>query len=457
MKDLEGHTAYPGAAGPHSTFPSSRVGAGSGFGGASGFDPGGMTTDSDIGGIVVDSSEVVGMVSPIGLSAEPPTSPAPLFGRVRLTQQAHHLPLEFGGVGAEYFRIWIVNLLLTLATLGLYYPWAKVRKLRWFYGHTRLAGHAFDFHGEPRKMLRGTLLVGGLALLYGVAGKLSPLSGFVAALVVASLWPLLLRSALQFRTANTSWCGLRFGFSGSALEAYQAVAAPLLLFLLPAALAAFYTLDIDVAPATLQAADVTIFIGAALLLLGLPYFNWRLKRYQHSHYRLGQLRTEWKGGVRAVYGVWLRTLCVMLAPAALIGLAIAGLSMTSRVGWLGLLLQPVALLILLGVYVVGPAYFAVRMQNLAWTKTGNRYMRLRSRLALGPYLKLQLLNWLLVLVTLGLYWPWAVVNTRRMRLAAITVVSRVEPEELVMAAARLKRGDAAGDAGDELLGFDLGW
>ena len=46
------------------------------------------------------------------------------------------LPLEFRATGAEYFRIWIVNLLLTIITLGIYSAWAKVRRLRYFYGST---------------------------------------------------------------------------------------------------------------------------------------------------------------------------------------------------------------------------------------------------------------------------------------------------------------------------------
>ncbi|MFT6387486.1 MAG: hypothetical protein ACJAUP_000857 [Cellvibrionaceae bacterium] len=42
--------------------------------------------------------------------------------------------LRFEGKGFEYFKIWMVNILLTIVTLGLYYPWAKVRHLRYFYG-----------------------------------------------------------------------------------------------------------------------------------------------------------------------------------------------------------------------------------------------------------------------------------------------------------------------------------
>src|SRR5262245_30780901 len=34
-------------------------------------------------------------------------------------------PVEFTGAPGEYFRIWIVNLVLTILTLGVYSAWAK--------------------------------------------------------------------------------------------------------------------------------------------------------------------------------------------------------------------------------------------------------------------------------------------------------------------------------------------
>src|SRR5215468_7546165 len=54
-------------------------------------------------------------------------------------------PVEFTAVTGEYFRIWIVNLALTLVTLGIYSAWAKVRKRRYLYGHTRIAGEGFEY------------------------------------------------------------------------------------------------------------------------------------------------------------------------------------------------------------------------------------------------------------------------------------------------------------------------
>lgn len=49
---------------------------------------------------------------------------------------AQTLPFRFTGTARQYFGIWIVNLLLTLLTLGVYAARAKVRTKRYFYGNT---------------------------------------------------------------------------------------------------------------------------------------------------------------------------------------------------------------------------------------------------------------------------------------------------------------------------------
>ena len=49
------------------------------------------------------------------------------------TAATRELPLEFRATGAEYFRIRIANLLLTIITLGIYSAWARVRRLRYFF------------------------------------------------------------------------------------------------------------------------------------------------------------------------------------------------------------------------------------------------------------------------------------------------------------------------------------
>lgn len=71
-------------------------------------------------------------------------------------------PLHFTGSGGEYFHIWIVNLLLTILTLGVYSAWAKVRRLQYFCRNTRLAGASFDYHGNPQGTHHSAGLAAGL-------------------------------------------------------------------------------------------------------------------------------------------------------------------------------------------------------------------------------------------------------------------------------------------------------
>src|SRR5207244_849139 len=44
--------------------------------------------------------------------------------------------LLFTGRGSEYFRIWVVNVLLTVITAGIYSAWTKVRKAKYFAQNT---------------------------------------------------------------------------------------------------------------------------------------------------------------------------------------------------------------------------------------------------------------------------------------------------------------------------------
>jgi uncharacterized membrane protein YjgN (DUF898 family) len=85
-------------------------------------------------------------------------------------------------------------------------------------------------------------------------------------------------------------------------------------------------------------------------------------------------------------------------------------------------------LALLGVAV--RAYAQARLQNLVWGKTGNRHVRFQSRLNVAAYVQQQCRHAMLIGLTLGVYWPWAVAASHRMRMQAITVWSRVDADDL---------------------------
>src|SRR5471030_3403304 len=173
---------------------------------------------------------------------------------------------SFSGRGSEYFRIWIINLLLSIVTLGIYSAWAKVRRLHYFYSSTELAGSSFEYHGNPIAILKGRivalLLFGG----YNLGLRYSPLVGGCMALLLAAVLPWLSWKSMQFRLYNTSYRGVRFGFKGSARQAY------------------FYELLLP-------------FLSLLTFGLLLPFTHQRLKQYQHSESRYGTSHFAFDGRV----------------------------------------------------------------------------------------------------------------------------------------------------------------
>ena len=62
-------------------------------------------------------------------------------------------PVDFRGKTGEYFKIWIVNILLTVITFYIYSAWAKVRTKRYFYGNTFVDNSSFEYHARPLQLL----------------------------------------------------------------------------------------------------------------------------------------------------------------------------------------------------------------------------------------------------------------------------------------------------------------
>jgi uncharacterized membrane protein YjgN (DUF898 family) len=442
-------------------------------------------------------------------ASAPPAAPPALAPAPATRTGPHGLAIEFTGSGSEYFRIWIVNLLLTIVSLGFYFPFAKARRLRYFHRNTLVGGHALGFHGDPWKMLRGYVLMLVFGAAYLGAGEISPIAGAVAGVAFALLWPALWQSSLRFRLANTSWRGLRLRFSGSLGGAY----ATLLPLLLPVAVivaagaisqrdaekpvagteaaqrvqapppgaadaaegpagteaaedpaAADEEADDDGKP--LQAlrtgpADYVILGAVAVLLLMAPWLLARLKRYQHGHYRFANETARMEATTRSFYGLMLRTFGVSLIPVAMVGGAFAllygafkgggGAAMAGASVLAGLLIVAAYLLLL----VLTQSYMTARSQNLVWGTTRSHRLRFSSRLKVRSMLGLMLTNLLLTVITFGLYRPFAAIATAKLRLEAVSLEAHGDVDQWTAGAAG-RVNDASGDAAGDLFGIDVG-
>jgi uncharacterized membrane protein YjgN (DUF898 family) len=96
------------------------------------------------------------------------------------------------------------------------------------------------------------------------------------------------------------------------------------------------------------------------------------------------------------------------------------------------------------------------MNNRAWSATSFPGIGIACRMTVGGYLKLQVVNVLLTLLTLGLFRPFAAVRTWRYRVEHIHIEAPGGFEQATATAQR-RPVAAAGDGVADFIGVDLSW
>ena len=140
-------------------------------------------------------------------------------------------PVIFQGKTSEYFGIWIVNLLLSLITLGIYSAWAKVRRKKYFYNNTLIDNVGFDYHAKPISILKGRLIAVAFFIAYGMSASIHPFLPAVFLGIFFIVLPWLVVRGSIFSARNTSHRGLRFDFIGTIGQAAKVFIGLPLLFM----------------------------------------------------------------------------------------------------------------------------------------------------------------------------------------------------------------------------------
>ncbi|ABC83299.1 YjgN family protein [Anaeromyxobacter dehalogenans] len=392
-------------------------------------------------------------------AASTSAAPADAFPAAPATPpQPQPLPIRFTGSGGEYFRIWIVNLLLTLVTLGIWSAWAKVRKTRYFWSNTQLAGAAFQYHGNPVAILRGRLLAGAVFVAYSVAGRISLTAGLVAGAVLMLLGPWFFHASMRFKLANTSWRGLRFGFDSTAGRAYAVLAPGVVL----GALFIGSLATIQRTTPGEQANPLPIVLAELAVFACWPWLHARLKAYQHGRAQYGDLAFEFEPSTRAFYGVYGKAFLSALPFFVLMGIAIAGVAAATRgtkdPEAMTRVFVPIAVVtyaVFALAYAVVGALFTARLQRLVWTRTHAGPVRFATSITARGLMRVWIGNGILTLLTLGIYWPWAAVAIARYRLECMTLEAGA-PLETIAAGRLPAEGSATGEGAVDLFGWDIG-
>ena len=352
----------------------------------------------------------------------------------------------FSGSGAEYFRIWIVNLLLTIVTLGIYGAWAKVRRQRYFYGHTTLAGSSFEYHGQPKQILIGRLIALALIVPYYILQFWQPLWSLAFLLLFLIALPFILVRSQRFHLRVSSWRNVRFNFIGT----YGGAAAAYLGWGL-----------------------------LTLLSLGLlaPYADYQRQRFKIAHSRFGGVPFSFAARPGRFYIAYLVALgygllavfafAVLMGVLAVLAFGVLGLGASVpnlREVFTNPTLSAKLPLFIAALFLVYVGYIIVLFIPYAVAKArttneslGNTTLGvhgLTSSLQGRGLLGVLVANLLLVLFTLGLYAPWARVRLVRYQLDHTSLRARGNLDEFINEPA-VQTGAAAQELSD-FMDLDFG-
>lgn len=337
------------------------------------------------------------------------------------------LQFRFTGTGAEYFRIWIVNVALTILTLGVYSAWAKVRTKQYFYRHMWLEDSTFEYLASPIPILKGRIIIAvALGLLYlSQIYSLAIYLGLVFVMVL--LTPLVVQRALAFNARNSAYKNVRFSFTGNAGATFGIYIQMMLVYALTCG-------------------------------IGYPYAQWKLTQFVVSRHLYGDERFLWNVEVGAYFRVFLIALVMVLGVYALAFASVFGAGAALKPSGAGGM-ETAFLVLVLAVYallLLPVAYTRARIANLVYGGTRIGPHKLLSNQRARDLLKLYATNALAVVASLGLLMPWAKIRLARYRAEHLQLqaVGPLHAENYELAGKPGAIGDAATDLGD--FDFDIG-
>jgi len=370
----------------------------------------GPETRDDAGSVSTGAPVEAPSGTPTG--AAPPVPPETSTRAEAASSPTGSRAFEFTGSAGEYFRVWIVNVCLTVLTLGIYSAWAKVRTKRYLYRHTRLEGSPFDYLANPVQILKGRAVVVAFFGLYGLLGQFMPVLQPIMGLAMIFLVPWAVVKSLKFRTRNAAWRNIRLGFDGTYKEA------------------------------------MAVFIGwpiAVAFTLGLayPYYQWRRARFVTERSRFGAASFDYRATPGEFYRLHMKIAGIALAILVLVGAASAVLfpMIKSMMMMGGAGSVPAEIMGPLGgglAYLMIWTYARARLWNLVWDNTAIGPHKFESTVRARDLFRLYLMNTLGTIVSLGLLIPWARVRMTQYRVehmhltggAAITEFAQGQTESV---------------------------
>ncbi|MGB7318608.1 MAG: YjgN family protein [Planktotalea sp.] len=339
---------------------------------------------------------------------------------------------KFSGNTKEWFGIWIVNLLLSIITIGIYSAWAKVRTKKYFYGNTSLDGRTFDYHATGGQILKGRLIVIAAIVVFQIIITLMPILGLILLLGLLVAYPWLITRAMMFNARMSSFSNVRFNFVGT-------VGRAAMVFLLYPILCA-----------------LTLYTTA-------PILDRTVKRFSIDNHRLGTAKFYMDAPLSSFYkaaGLALLWIIVVFVGAAAVGgfniLALGDMMMdleNDPTAFISFMISFYAVFFL-GFIPAAFIYQALTRNAIynGTTLTGGH--TLYSNVAVTQMFWIALSNMVVVVCTVGLMLPWAQIRMSRYLADHTGVALGGSLDDFV--GTQQEATSALGDAYSDIEGIDLG-
>lgn len=345
--------------------------------------------------------------------------------------------LKFEGSGREYFKIWIVNVLLTIVTLGFYYPWAKVRNRRYFYANSILDGRNFEYHATGKQLFIGFLVAMSLFIVYVVIQQVSPIGNLIliGALFIAIPW--IIWRSMMFNMRMTSFSNVRFGFVGQLRDSYMNFFVyPVLLMIGYVVLAIGVEVLMPILGMGLTSI-ISFIVFLTFIVFAVSFIKKKNTEYAINLSRYGQGIFQTNVQTKEFMTIMLKTVGIAVL-TMLITVLIIGALVYATVGLETLIsiketandpqmmqakmaaIMPIIGLAYLGMILASMfimAYYMTRQRRYVYENT-----TLDDAISFGSTLKakqfawIMITNFLAVIATLGLAMPWAKVRVARVML-----------------------------------------
>lgn len=300
--------------------------------------------------------------------------------------------------GSDLFALRVLNLLLSLFTVGIYSFWGKAKVRRYVCGQAEYLGDWFAFHGTGRELLIGWLrALPALAFVFlfpsvlpvvwqhRSAPYIAQLSAVLAFLL---LWPVARVGAYRYRLNRLSWRAIRFSYRGRA-------------------------------PRYLGESVAGWLLSLATLGLYVPFLQVRLRKLLMNQTYFGDSAFRFPGRGADLFSTWLFALPLTVC--------------SFGIGW---------------------AWWRALTHRYCWAQTTFANRRFRCTATGGKLLWLWIGNFLVIVPTLGLGMSWATLRTLRFWTRHIEIVG--EPE-VVSIAQDTRATSAAAESFADFLGFDFGF